>query len=142
MTDTPRERPQGETGGSSQRPARQVAAPLLSFDLAEELRSLKREASWERGDRNARTLVQEPGFRLVLTVLKAEAKMQEHRAAGWASVHCLEGHVRLQSGEHSVDLPAGRLLVLEPEVTHNVEALEASAFLLSIAFRGQSGEGV
>ncbi len=137
MTETPRDRPAGETGGSSQRPPRQVAAPLLTFDLAQELASLKQETSWHRGDRNARTLVQESGFRVVLTALKAATQLQQHQAAGWSSVHCLEGHVRLESGEDSVDLPAGRLLVLEPGVAHNVEAVEESAFLLSIAFLEQ-----
>lgn len=140
MTDTPRDRPPGETGGSSQRSARQLAAPLLTFDLSQEIASLKQEPSWQRGDRNARTLVQEPGFRLVLTVLKAGAHMQDHRAAGWASVHGLEGHLRLESGEHSVDLSVGHLLVLEPQVVHSVEAVEESAFLLSIAFLGETSE--
>jgi quercetin dioxygenase-like cupin family protein len=117
-----------------------LAAPLLAFDLNEELASLKQEASWQRGDRNARTLVQEPGFRLVLTVLKAGAQMKAHRAAGWASVQSIEGHLRLQSGDQIVELPLGRLLVLEPDVVHNVEAMEESAFLLSIAFLGHPDE--
>ncbi len=137
MAETQRDRPPGETSGSSQRAARRLAAPLLTFDLAKEIVSLKQEASWDRGDRNARTLVEEAGFRLVLTVLKTGAQLREHRTAGWVSVHALDGHVRLHSGEQSVDLATGRLLVLEPELVHSVEALEDSGFLLTIAFIGQ-----
>ena len=59
-TPPPRDRPLGETSGSSQRPSRRLAAASLDFDLQTELTSLKQEASWERGDRNARTLVEEP----------------------------------------------------------------------------------
>jgi quercetin dioxygenase-like cupin family protein len=139
MTETHRDRPPGETSGSSQRPARRLVAPVLAFDLAGETASLKQEASWQRGDRNARTLVEDPGFRLVLTVLKSGAQMREHRAAGWVSVQALEGHLRLEAGEHIADLPAGQMVVLEPGLLHSVEALAEAAFLLSIAFLGHSG---
>jgi len=139
MTEMQRERPLGETSGSDQRPARQLSAPLLTFDLVKETASLKQEASWERGDRNARTLVEDPGFRLVLTVLKKGAQMREHRAAGWVSIQGLKGHLRLQAGEQTVDLQAGQMVVLEPDLLHSVEALEEGALLLSIAFLGQPG---
>jgi quercetin dioxygenase-like cupin family protein len=114
MTETPRDRPPGETSGSSQRPARRLVAPVLTFDLASETASLKQEANWQRGDRNARTLVEDPGFRLVLTVLESGAHMREHRAGGWVSVRALQGHVRLEAGEHIADLSPGQVVVLEP----------------------------
>jgi quercetin dioxygenase-like cupin family protein len=136
MTETHRDRPPGETSGSSQRPARRLVAPVLAFDLAGETASLKQEASWQRGDRNARTLVEDPGFRLVLTALKSGAQMREHRAAGWVSVQALEGRLHLQAGEHSADLAPGQVVVLEPGLQHSVDALEEAAFLLSIAFIG------
>jgi quercetin dioxygenase-like cupin family protein len=140
MNEMQRDRPLGETSGSGQRPARRLAAPLLTFDLAGEAASMKQEASWQRGDRNAKTLVEDPGFRLVLTVLKAGAQMQEHRAAGWVSVQGLNGHLRLQAGGETADLLPGRMVVLQPEVLHSVEALEEGAFLLSIAYVGRPGK--
>jgi len=141
MTEMQRDRPPGETSGSDQRPARRLAAPVLTFDLAKEVASLKHEASWQRGDRNARTLVEDPGFRLVLTALKTGAQMREHRASGWVSVQGLEGHLRLQAGEQTVDLQAGQMVVLEPQLLHSVEALAEGAFLLSIAFLGHADKG-
>ena len=78
MTTPPqRDRPLGETSGSGQRPARRLAAASLDFDLEAELASLKQEASWQRGDRNARTLVEEPGFRVTPTALKAGTRIRE-----------------------------------------------------------------
>jgi hypothetical protein len=41
----------------------------------------------------------------------------------------------------TVELAAGQLLVLEPEVAHSLEAVEESAFLLAIAFRGHPDPG-
>ena len=132
-TPPPRDRPLGETSGSSQRPSRRLAAASLDFDLQTELTSLKQEASWERGDRNARTLVEEPGFRVTLTVLKAGTRIREHRTDGWVSIHTTRGHLRVHTPGGDVDLPGGHLLVLDRGVTHDVEAVdEESAFLLTV----------
>lgn len=129
-----RDRPFGETAGSQQRPARRLVGPALQFDLSEELASLKEEPTWREGDRNARTLVEEPSYRVVLTALKAGTHVREHRAPGWASIHAIAGHLRLRLGdEEGIDLAAGSLLVLEPRLAHDVEALEESAFLLTLA---------
>ncbi|MGH2355512.1 MAG: hypothetical protein ACRDJN_28215, partial [Chloroflexota bacterium] len=68
----------GETSDSPQRPAQQVTGATLTFDLAAELSRLQAEASWQRGDRNAITLVKEPTFRVVLTAMKAGARLQNH----------------------------------------------------------------
>ena len=142
MTEMQRDRPIGETSGTGQRPARQVSAPVLAFDLAQQLTSLKQESSWQRSDRNARTLVEESGFRLVLTALKAGAQLREHRADGWVSIHGLEGHLRVQAGRHTTDLAPGHVVVLEPNLAHSVEAVEEGAFLLSLALRaGEGGTG-
>ena len=136
MTESHRDRPLGETSGSQQRPARRLVSTALDFDLATELASLKDEASWVRGDRNARTLVEEVAFRVTLTVLKAGTRVREHRTDGWVSIQTTHGHLRVHLPEREVDLPAGRVVVLEPGVPHDVEALDVeTAFLLTLAMR-------
>ncbi|MBV9329593.1 MAG: AraC family ligand binding domain-containing protein [Chloroflexi bacterium] len=133
-TEGHRDRPLGETSGSEQRPARRLAATSLDFDLETELSSLKQEPSWLRGDRNGRTLVEEPAFRVTLTALKAGTRLREHRTNGWVSVQTLHGHLRIHVSQRELDLPAGHVLVLEPGVPHDVEALDTeSAFLLTVA---------
>jgi quercetin dioxygenase-like cupin family protein len=134
MTQPHRDRPLGETSGSGQRPARRLAASSLDFDMDTELGSLKQESSWQRGDRNARTLVEEPGLRVTLTALKAGTLVREHRADGWVSIQTTHGHLRVHLPQREVDLPAGHLLVLDRGVRHDVEALDQeSAFLLTVA---------
>lgn len=135
-SESHRDRPLGETSGSGQRPARRLVATSLDFDMETELRSLKEEPSWLRSDRNARTLVEEPAFRVTLTVLKPGTRVREHRTDGWVSIQTTRGHLRVHLAEREVDLPAGRVVVLEPNVPHDVEALDAeSAFLLTVAIR-------
>ncbi len=60
--------------------------------------------------------------------------MEEHRAPGRLSLQTLTGRLRLQVHDQTIDLPAGHVLVLDPDVAHDVEALEESAFLLTIAW--------
>ena len=95
----------GETAGSPQRPARQLVGPVLSFDLAQEIATLQQEASWQRGDRNARTLVEEPSLRIVLTVLKTGAHIREHRTDHPVVIQTLQGYIRLM--RRSTCSPAG-----------------------------------
>ena len=58
----------GETSDSPQRPPQRMHGTALAFDLEAQSDLLRQEASWQRGDRNAKTLVKEEGFRVVLVV--------------------------------------------------------------------------
>jgi quercetin dioxygenase-like cupin family protein len=109
---------------------------VLQFDLGAELATLKGEATWRKADRNARTLVEEPTLRVVLVAMKPGARLREHHSSGRVSVHTLAGRIRLRYLEKAVDLPSGHLLTIERGLPHDVEALEESAFLLTIAWLG------
>ncbi len=110
-----------------------MAGPSLEFDLSEQIGLLRREDAYRHG-RASKTLVKHPDFRIVLTALKAGEHIQEHKAAGRISVQAVTGHIRMHLPDRTVDLPAGRMLVLDREVPHDVEALEESSFLLTIAW--------
>jgi quercetin dioxygenase-like cupin family protein len=70
----------------------------------------------------------------VLITLKAGGRIEDHQAEGSISTHCLTGKLRLLLPHQSVELPAGSLLTLERALSHDVEALEDSSFLLTIAW--------
>ncbi len=126
--------PLGVTSGSPQRPAQQLEGPLLTFDLAAELDRLRQEPGYQRGDHGANTLVHEADCRVVLVALKAGARIREHDAAARITVQTITGRVRLRVRDQAVELPTGHLLVLAPNLAHDVEALEESAFLLTFAW--------
>ncbi len=102
---------------------------------------MRLERGYREGERNANTLVKTPQLRVVLTALRAGSRLHEHRAPGWVSVQTVEGHLRLQVAGETVDLPAGALVTLEPDLAHDVEALEDSVFLLTIAWPAGVGAG-
>jgi quercetin dioxygenase-like cupin family protein len=110
-----------------------LESPILSFDLNAEIEQLRSENAWH-GGRNSKTLVKHPDFRVVLTVLKNNARLPEHKAAGRISVQAIAGHIRMHVQDKVIDLPAGHILALERALPHDVEALEDSAFLLTIAW--------
>jgi len=126
--------PAGQTHGSPERPMHQVARSRLTFDLGAELERLRAEESWQQGTRNAKTLVKEPDIRLVLIVMRQGGRMDEHRAPGRISIQTLAGRLRLHVPGETIDLAVGQILVLDPDVAHDVEAIEESAFLLTIAW--------
>jgi quercetin dioxygenase-like cupin family protein len=131
MSDAP-----GEHAQHRRPHAQPMAAAYLEFDLARELEQLHREPGWS-GGQNAKTLVKYEDFRVVLTALKAHARLPEHQTEGRISIQTVAGHLQLRAQGRTFDLPTGRLLALDQGVSHDVEALEESAFLLTIAWPGR-----
>jgi quercetin dioxygenase-like cupin family protein len=117
-----------------------MAAPYLEFDVTRELEQLHREPGWKSGQ-NAKTLVKFDNLRIVLTALKAETRIPEHQAEGRISIHTVAGHLKVRAQGRTFDLPTGRLLALDQAVPHDVEALQDSAFLLTIAWPGRKAAG-
>jgi quercetin dioxygenase-like cupin family protein len=112
-----------------------MAGPYLEVDLGREIGQLHRESPWQ-GGQNARTLVKFDDFRVVLTALKAGERIAEHKTRGRVTIHLLTGHVRLAARGRTFDLRPGSLLALDRETPHELEALEDSAFLLTLAWPG------
>ncbi len=132
--------PAGQTHGNPERPMHEVARSSLTFDLAAEVERLQTEESWRQGTRNAKTLVKEPDLRIVLIVMRQGGRMEEHRAPGRLSIQALAGRLRLHAQDQTIDLPAGHVLALDPDVAHDVEALDESAFLLTIAWPARASQ--
>ncbi|HVG60208.1 MAG TPA: cupin domain-containing protein [Hyalangium sp.] len=114
--------------------SRHLGAPLLRLDLAKEIEELRQTVSERAGGHHAKTLLKHPDLRVVLMALKKGATLGEHKTKGRISIHTLEGHVLLNLEGQVVDLPAGCLLGIGPSVPHDVEAVEQSVILLTIAW--------
>jgi quercetin dioxygenase-like cupin family protein len=112
-----------------------MAAQYLEFDITSELEQLHREAAWQSGQ-NAKTLVKFDDLRIVLMALKGRSRIPGHQTGGRISIHAVVGHIQVRAQGRTFDLPSGKLLALDRRVPHDVEALEDSAFLLTIAWPG------
>lgn len=125
--------PESTTSRGAARAPEATTGASLTFDLARQIRELRQESYWQ-GGRNSKTLVKYDDFRIVLTAMEGKTTIHEHRSGGRMSVETIEGHLRMHVGSETFDLPAGRVLVLDRCVPHDVVALEDSAFLMTIAW--------
>lgn len=105
---------------------------LFTCSLPELVQQLKQEANWEKTGRGASLLQKTERLRLVLNVLKAGAEIKLHQAPGPITVHCIEGKIKFFAEEKEVVLREGEMLSLQEFVRHSVEAVEESAFLLTV----------
>ncbi len=118
-----------------------LASPLMRFNLPKELRQLRSEQSWQRGTgRSSRTLAKYPDFHIVLVLMKANTRMNKHHVDARISIQALDGRLRVRLPNQMVELPAGELIALDYAIPHGVEALEESAFLITISWPGGSKE--
>jgi quercetin dioxygenase-like cupin family protein len=107
----------------------------MEFDLPAEVRRLQAETT--STGQSASTLIKYDDLRVVLIALTAGARLREHKAEGRVSIHLLSGHIQIRASERTFDLRPGGLLALDPSVLHDVEAVEQSAVLLTIAWPGR-----
>jgi quercetin dioxygenase-like cupin family protein len=114
---------------------------ISQSNLPKEIQKLHEENAWlERTGPSSKTLVKHPDLRVVLIAMRGKMSMHEHRTTARISIQTLEGRIRLRLGDRNVDLPAGQLLVLDQCVSHDVEAEEDSAFLLTLSWpAGEAG---
>lgn len=111
------------------------------FDLATIEQEMRSEEAYAREGHTARTLVRAHDLRVVLIAMTAGSRIPAHTADETVSIQTLTGRLRLQLPRLArqreariVDLPIGRLLVLEPGNEHSVEAIGDSAFLLTFGW--------
>ena len=65
--------------------------------------------------------------------MKPNTRIREHYNPGRICVQTIFGHIRMHADGRTFDLPPGQCLVLDRAVTHDVEAIEESDFLLTVA---------
>lgn len=123
--------------GKSMRLPTATGGPILHFDLLNEPGELRREAFWSRG-RNAKTLAKHADIRVVLTVIKAGEELQQHHAHGTVLIQLLQGRVTTSVLDQILELSPGHLLVLDPNLPRNVQAIEGSVVLLIIGWRTEA----
>ena len=117
-------RPKGE---------RPIDSPLLLIDLPSLIEQLKSEDAWTKNDRNAITVFKTTGMNIVLVALHIYAEMPTHTTDGILSVKVLEGKIKFNTPDESLEIKKGQLLTLHAGIPHSLLALEETSFLLTIA---------
>lgn len=111
-----------------------LGSSLLQVLIPNEVQSMWKEEAWQTGSgRTARTLVKYPDLRIVLVSMKAGTRFKQHKTTARFAILTLAGHLRLHLPDATVEVPRGELLALDRDVSHDVEAVRQSTFLLILA---------
>ncbi|MDQ2835192.1 MAG: cupin domain-containing protein [Acidobacteriota bacterium] len=106
---------------------------FTQLDLVQEMLTSEQTKPWQTGH-TARTLFKKADFRVVLISMDKGSVLKEHHADGTISVQVLKGSLRFTAQGEAHILQANSLVALGASIKHEVEALEDSAFLLTIAW--------
>jgi quercetin dioxygenase-like cupin family protein len=102
------------------------------FDIQSELQRLRAEDHQGQHGRRQVTLLHHGPISQVLFYFQAGGEFPHHTAHGWVTIQVLEGQLTVEVGEHSHELAAGHLLMLDPDLPHSVRAIQESAMLLTV----------
>jgi quercetin dioxygenase-like cupin family protein len=111
---------------------RLLDAPVVRMDFPAAITRLKTEPAWEKGDRNAVTLLHTDRLRHVLTVMKSGARMPSFSVDGPLTVLVLLGKLQCRVGGESHDMGIGEAVSVRECKEMEIEATEECAFLLTL----------
>lgn len=109
-----------------------MPAQPVEISLDDEAETLRNTPEWLSGIARKR-LIQFPTFQMTLRRMKPNTRIPDHYNSGRISVQTLFGHIRMRADGKTYDLHRGQCLVLDRAFVHDVEAVEESAFLLTVA---------
>jgi quercetin dioxygenase-like cupin family protein len=127
------------TGGTAQRAAHPLSGQGLLFHLEDEVRDLRSELGRTSGGRAAKTLAKAGGLRVTLILLRGGVTVDPQAAAGGASLHVLEGRLRVQADTRMLEATPGDLVVLGENLREPIRAEEDSLFLVTVAWPEGAG---
>ena len=109
---------------------------MQKLSLVAQTRQQLETARTASSGRSAKTVYggHERVLRQTVIALASGQQLNEHENPGEATVHVLHGRVRLAAGDVSWEGSPGDLLVV-PEASHSLLALEDAAVLLTVAKR-------
>ncbi|HSZ58454.1 MAG TPA: AraC family ligand binding domain-containing protein [Tepidisphaeraceae bacterium] len=115
-----------------QHPKERFAAPQHQFDLDAAIAALRHELRSGQAGHRQQTLYKHGPTSISLFLFGHLTRLPPHRARGVVSIHVLKGHLRVMAEGQSHDLHGGSLLVLAPDIEHDLVAHEESEVLLTV----------
>jgi quercetin dioxygenase-like cupin family protein len=106
--------------------------PMMAFAITEEISKIKADLRSTNQRKRSAVLAKNEHLSIVLAVLSGGEALQEHETEGQITVTVVQGAIRFNALNDQVRLAAGGLLTLQPGLRHSVEALEDSAFVITV----------
>ncbi len=113
-------------------PATRMTGPAEVLDLPALAGRLRSEPHPSRDGHRQVGLIHRGPLRLVLFAFDAGGRLPEHKAPGHVVIECLRGSLIVGAEGARHELGENMTIVLEPDVSHSVEAREESDMLLTV----------
>lgn len=113
-------------------PSERFAGTRHLFSLSDALAELRAEDHPARDGHRQVTLFHRGPVTQVLFAFEPGGRLAEHTAPGLVTIHGLEGHLAVSADGEEHQVAAGDILILDPDVPHDVRASKASAMLLTV----------
>ena len=113
-------------------PDQRFSAGQRKIDLQEATDQLQAEDGTSGQGHRQTTLYKHGGATIALFAFESGGRLAEHHTRGTVTIHALDGHLRINAGGEMYELAAGQLVVLAPDVPHDVTATAASRMLLHV----------
>ena len=115
------------------RPAERFAGPEHRIALASVLAALRVEPHDGKDRHRQITVFSNGALRIVLFAFEAGGRLAAHRAPGFVVIMTTRGRVRVRTNHEVHELSAGEILVLDPDVEHDVEAQVEADVMLTVS---------
>jgi len=115
-----------------QAPTERFAGTERAFSLRTALEELRNEDHPARDGHRQIALFHRAPVTQILFSFESGGHLERHTAHGLVTIHVLEGRLAVEAEGTEHDLVAGEVLVLDPDVPHDVRASETSAMLLTV----------
>lgn len=112
---------------------RPLNAALVEMDLNKFIEQVKTENAWQDRGYNSITIYKSDAMRMVLMGMKAGSILKTHTANANITVQVLQGNIFFSALDQVLDMSKGKIIALQANIPHSVEAKEESFFLLSLA---------
>lgn len=124
------------TDDSTQRlrmpPHERFAEPAHKYDVNEEFDQLESEGSTPVSGHRQIALYRHGPMTFALFSFVQGGELPDHAAEGTVSIHCVGGVVEVHAMKTTYTLSEGQMVVLAPDVVHDIIAVEQSRVLMTI----------
>jgi quercetin dioxygenase-like cupin family protein len=105
--------------------------PIHKISFRSFLKQIKKDKSGKGNDRNMLTVLKTSNMRIVLYAIRKGTEMIKQKKEGTITLQVLEGKIQFNSGNESVKLGKGQMLVLDESAAYSVVAKRKTFFLLT-----------
>ncbi|MBA3343441.1 MAG: cupin domain-containing protein [Gemmatimonadaceae bacterium] len=120
------------------RPVVRFAGLSRAIDLAKMLEELRAEPHAATNGHRQIAVFQWGPVTEVLYAFEPGGEIPGHSAPGLVTIHVLEGRLMVLANGQDHELNAGSVLILNPDVPHDVRSPEGAAMLLTVHLEGES----